>query len=79
MLRWSLRLVLAGLLTLGTAGAPQAQDAVRVASKIDTEGALLGQIVLQLLQANGIRTVDRLQLGPTPIVRRALLAVRSRG
>ena len=47
---------------------------VRVASKIDTEGSLLGQLILQVLEAGGIKTENRLQLGGTPIVRAALLA-----
>ena len=34
-----------------------AQTAVRVGSKIDTEGSLLGQLILQTLEANGIKTV----------------------
>src|SRR6201991_2078051 len=51
----------------------QAQSAVRVGSKADNEGALLGQIVLQVLRHDGIPVVDRTQLGPTSIVRRALL------
>ena len=58
------------------AGPAQAQAArpLRVASKIDTEGALLGQLVLQVLEAGGIKTDNRLQLGNTPIVRAALVA-----
>jgi osmoprotectant transport system substrate-binding protein len=51
----------------------QAQP-VRVASKIDTEGALLGNLIVQLLQANGIATQNRLSLGNTKIVRTALVA-----
>src|SRR5690242_10282773 len=51
-----------------------AQDTVRVASKIDTEGALLGNMIIEVLEANGIKTVDKLQLGPTKIVRNAILA-----
>lgn len=54
-------------------GAAQAQ-AVRVGSKIDTEGALLGQLIVQLLQASGIATQNRLSLGNTKIVRTALVA-----
>lgn len=61
--------LLLALLPLGAAAQP-----VRVASKIDTEGALLGQLMLQTLQGAGIATVDRLQLGNTQIVRSALLA-----
>ena len=50
-----------------------AQVAVRVGSKADNEGALLGQVVVQVLRQAGIPVVDRTQLGPTSIVRRALL------
>jgi osmoprotectant transport system substrate-binding protein len=51
-----------------------AQEAVRVASKIDTEGALLGSMMLEMLDAAGIKTVNRLQLGPTNILRSAIIA-----
>jgi osmoprotectant transport system substrate-binding protein len=54
--------------------APGAGAAVIVGSKIDTEGALLGNMILLLLAHHGIATTDKLQLGPTDIVRRALLA-----
>lgn len=46
---------------------------VVVASKIDTEGALLGNMIVLTLEANGIKTQDKLSLGGTPIVRKALL------
>lgn len=52
----------------------QAAPPVRVGSKIDTEGSLLGQLIIQALQGGGIATVNRLQLGTTPIVRKALIA-----
>jgi osmoprotectant transport system substrate-binding protein len=45
-----------------------------VASKIDTEGALLGNMILLMLRGHGIAVESRLQLGPTQIVRQALLA-----
>ncbi|MBC7676229.1 MAG: ABC transporter substrate-binding protein [Rhodoferax sp.] len=51
-----------------------AQDPVRVASKLDSEGALLGSIIMQVLEAGGIPTENRLQMGATKIVRAALLA-----
>jgi osmoprotectant transport system substrate-binding protein len=51
-----------------------AAEPVRVGSKIDAEGGLLGSMIIQVLEANGIRTVNRLQMGPTKIVRGALLA-----
>lgn len=67
----------AGLLALILAGgAPPAfaADAVVVASKIDTEGALLGNLILAALSAHGIAVENRLALGPTQIVRQAILA-----
>ncbi len=54
--------------------AAQAPAAVKVGSKIDTEGALLGNLTILALEAAGIRTENRLQLGTTAIVRAALLA-----
>lgn len=50
----------------------QAADPVVVSSKIDTEGSVLGQIILQSLSDAGIEVEDRLQLGGTSIVRSAL-------
>lgn len=47
---------------------------VVVSSKIDTEGTLLGNIILLALEANGIKTQDKLSLGGLPIVRKALIS-----
>lgn len=47
---------------------------VRVGSKIDTEGALLGNLIVQVLEAGGVRTENRLSLGNTKVVRSALVA-----
>ncbi|MCG7393764.1 ABC transporter substrate-binding protein [Microvirga sp. ACRRW] len=47
---------------------------VVVSSKIDTEGSVLGNMILLTLQANGIKTQDRIQLGATPVVRKAITA-----
>src|SRR5688572_2975271 len=47
---------------------------VVVSSKIDTEGALLGNLVLLALQNANVPTESRLALGPTRIVRTALTA-----
>ena len=55
-----------------TAGAAQAQ--VVVSSKIDTEGGVLGNIIMQVLEANDIPVESRIQLGATPIVREAITA-----
>ncbi|NOG31099.1 ABC transporter substrate-binding protein [Halomonas sp. TBZ9] len=52
----------------------QADDAVVVASKIDTEGAVLGQLIAQTLERHDIPVEKRLQLGGTSVVRGALLA-----
>jgi osmoprotectant transport system substrate-binding protein len=51
-----------------------AADAIVVASKIDTEGALLGNMTAEIIEASGLPVVRRIQLGPTNIVRAALLA-----
>lgn len=59
--------------TLFAADEAQAKDPVTVSSKIDTEGSVLGQLIIQRLEQGGIATEDRLQLGATNIVRQALL------
>ncbi|ELY2489792.1 ABC transporter substrate-binding protein [Cronobacter sakazakii] len=60
----------AGLVLL-VAGA-QAAEPVKVGSKIDTEGALLGNVILQVLESHGVKTVNKIQLGTTPVVRGAI-------
>ncbi len=52
--------------------AVQAADSVTVGSKIDTEGSLLGNLIVQVLDANGIKTVNKLQLGTTSVLRGAI-------
>ena len=54
--------------------ASAAEDRIVVASKIDTEGALLGNMILALLEARGLAVENKIQLGPTNIVRAAILA-----
>ncbi|MCW6507119.1 glycine betaine ABC transporter substrate-binding protein OsmF [Lichenifustis flavocetrariae] len=66
-------LALAVASVTATAGGAAAADVV-VSSKIDTEGALLGNIISQALKANGISTSDRISLGSTPILRKAIVA-----
>jgi glycine betaine/choline ABC-type transport system substrate-binding protein len=46
-----------------------AEGRIVVASKIDTEGALLGNMIVSLLEARGLAVDNKLQLGPTNIVR----------
>jgi len=60
--------------TLLTLSLAQAEGPVVVSSKIDTEGSVLGQLIVQRLEAGGIEVRERLQLGGTSIVREALLA-----
>ncbi|MBC7682500.1 MAG: ABC transporter substrate-binding protein [Ferruginibacter sp.] len=71
---FSRRLAVTALAVVGFCGTLYAQTTVRVSSKIDTEGALLGNVIQQVLEANGIKTENKLQLGNTKIVRGALVA-----
>jgi osmoprotectant transport system substrate-binding protein len=65
-------MVLAGSLV---AGATLAQTVpVKVSSKIDTEGKLLGQVLILALQANGIPVENKTALGNTKILRGAMTA-----
>ena len=66
-------LLVAAAAMLATPVLAQARPIV-VASKIDTEGGLLGQMIALLLEANGMRVENRVPLGPTRIVRSAILA-----
>ncbi|HZK90167.1 MAG TPA: ABC transporter substrate-binding protein [Stellaceae bacterium] len=61
-------------LLLAVAPGRSAQRAIVVASKIDTEGALLGQLIAGMLEAKGLPVERRIQLGPTNILRAAILA-----
>ncbi|PMR77486.1 glycine betaine ABC transporter substrate-binding protein OsmF [Billgrantia endophytica] len=67
-------LAVGSLLSLATTASAQANGPVVVSSKIDTEGSVLGQLIIQRLEQGGIETEDRLQLGGTSIVRGALRA-----
>jgi osmoprotectant transport system substrate-binding protein len=67
------RILLGAAIALAmTVGGASAQ--VVVSSKIDTEGGVLGNIIKQVLEANGIPVTDRIQLGGTPVVREAMAA-----
>ena len=65
--------LLVAALSAGSALA-QAAAPLRVGSKIDTEGKLLGNMIVLALEANGIKTVNKTSLGTTKVVRAALLA-----
>jgi len=61
-------------LGIGPAAAQDSQTPIRVASKIDTEGSLLGNMIVEVLENADLPVESRLQLGPTNIVRQALLS-----
>ena len=65
-------LMLSAAVTASFAGAASAQ--VVVSSKIETEGGVLGNLILAVLDHAGIETENRVQLGATPVVRQALVA-----
>lgn len=47
---------------------------ITIGSKIDTEGALLGNILVLVLEDAGFSVIDKTQTGTTPIVRSAIIA-----
>ena len=47
---------------------------VVVSSKLSSESAMIGHMIRLLLAAHGVPTLDRMTLGATPVVRKALLA-----
>jgi osmoprotectant transport system substrate-binding protein len=61
------------VLAVVAAGCGGGKEGIKVGSKIDTEGALLAQMIILMLNDNGIDTVDKSSFGPTSIVRKALL------
>ncbi len=68
------KVLIAGVITVAaTMGAAHAaDDKIVVASKIDTEGGLLGNIIVDVLTHAGLPVENKVQLGPTKIVRTAL-------
>ncbi len=59
---------------LSAAALSSAAEPIRVASKIDTEGGLLGHIIVQMLESNNLPVENKVSLGTTNIVRSALVA-----
>lgn len=74
-MRWLTPWIYAGL-TAAVVSVPAfaAEKTVVVGSKIDTEGAVLGELILQTLEQEGVPVENRLQLGVTSVVRGALTA-----
>jgi osmoprotectant transport system substrate-binding protein len=52
---------------------PATRAPVVVSSKLSDESAMIGEMIRLELEAHGIQTVDRMRLGATPVVRKALL------
>jgi len=90
MSRWYLRGALALMLAMSLAlagcatppeesAAPQEPVAkegptVKVASLLDSEGVVLGSMVIKMLESEGIKTEDKTKFGTPDVVRKALLA-----
>jgi len=47
---------------------------VVVGSLLDSEGVVLGSMIIQMLETNGIKTVDKTKFGTPDVVRKALIA-----
>lgn len=61
-------------LTAGGSSETSAKAEITVGSKIDTEGALLGNMIVLLLEDAGFKVIDKTGTGTSPIVRSAILA-----
>lgn len=53
---------------------PKPEGVIVIGSKMDTEGTILGYIQLLALEDAGLKVEDRIETGPTLIVRQALLS-----
>ena len=75
--RWEwmlLVLLVPGVFLFAGGSGDSKMPAIRVGSKIDTEGALLGNMMVLLLEDAGYEVEDKTELGVTNVVRRALEA-----
>jgi osmoprotectant transport system substrate-binding protein len=68
------RLFLTGIASSSTVRAAYAAPPVVVGSKLDLEGGLLGEMMLLALEEANIPAENRLRIGPTSILRAALLS-----
>jgi osmoprotectant transport system substrate-binding protein len=64
----------AGMALAGLSFKAKASSPIVVGTKLDLEGALLGQMILLALGAKKIATENKLQIGPTAILREAILS-----
>ncbi|HUN75803.1 MAG TPA: glycine betaine ABC transporter substrate-binding protein [Steroidobacteraceae bacterium] len=73
-LAWSMQAALAAASKPTAVPASPARAPVVVSSKLSDESAMIGEMIRLVLAAHGIQTVDRMRLGATPVVRKALLS-----
>jgi osmoprotectant transport system substrate-binding protein len=66
--------ILAGMLLASCSGSGTAKEPVTVASFIDTEGALLGKMLVLLLESKRIPVNDKTEFGTPDVLRKALEA-----
>jgi osmoprotectant transport system substrate-binding protein len=66
-------LCIAAAFALAASAPSRAGPAVVISSKTSSESAMIAEMIRLILDAAGIPTADRLRLGTTPVVRRALL------
>jgi osmoprotectant transport system substrate-binding protein len=67
-------LILISLIITSCSSSAASKGPLTIGSKIDTEGGLLAQIIILMLQKNGFQTVDKSELGTTQIMRQALIS-----
>jgi osmoprotectant transport system substrate-binding protein len=58
----------------GWTASPGTKGPVTISAKADTEGALLGQIINQMLEDNGFRVENKPSIAGTSLIRQALLS-----
>lgn len=66
-------LIPAALFATGAQESDGSKGPITVASKIDTEGALLGNMIVLLLEHDGFEVVNNTEFGTTDVIRRAII------
>ncbi len=78
IIAWTLVLCMALVLSIGFTGCGSQEETgkgpITVASLIDSEGSVLGNMILIILNENGFETVDKLKIGTPDIQRKAIIA-----
>ncbi len=73
---WIIVLMVSMLFAFGCQNAPATEDKgpITVASFIDAEGAILGKMIVMMLEDNGFEVNDRTEFGTPDVLRNAILA-----